>query len=615
MIKRSTLILLLAGLILPAISRAQSSPAPQAATATAPQTATQKENQTEVNAPAGAPSEQAAADAMPAGTALTPAIINIAVLNEKFNKLDALCSIWELGCYTGAGDTLLQDSGGIRTKLAKANIGFLALSISLFEANLTHMDGMPHPTQATQQFAGQKPTWVAAPFSLYVTYNIPSKNMQFTIGGASVQSNYAFIEGPNTSRVSMLNLHQTLFKGKFEYIVGYQQGDTTVADNYIGGSVGAGILGVKAVIPYNLGQSVSIYTTPALTLKYHFTDKIYATVMAQRSTDPDTGIWGMKARDIAGFRFAPKGDRVLYMPEIGYKVDPAPGKKMTFFRATGFYNTSHFLDYSTPTSFVQGVEAINYGMYGKLAPVLTGLTTLPTSIPPAAQSLYGSAGTGVAPITGNNHELMVNSGFSLTLDRQLTQTDKFLSYRGLYLNLIGQYAAPHANTYQQYYQVALYSLGLLKSRPLDMMVINANRTQYSRTALNTLQSLPTLACPYAVTAAALPVAMGGQGQALPAGVTGNMVCNGTLDAILGTGTAYQTAALNSTTQALQAINYQIGQKTFDDTTEISGTYSYHVMHGLYFNTNWGYTRHPAFAPAQHFHSSPVTALFSITIAY
>jgi putative hemolysin len=426
---------------------------------------------------------------MPPGTALTPAIIKIGVLNEQFNKLDALCSIWELGCYTGAGDSLLEDRGGIRTKLAKANIGFFALSIGVVEENLTHMSGMSKPMQATQQFAGQKPTWVYTPMSFYGTYNIPSKNMQFTVGVANVESNYQFMQGPNTLRMSMLNLHQTLLKGKFEYIVGYQQGDTTVADNYIGGSVGAGILGVKAVIPYNLGQSVSIYNTPALTLKYHFGRGIYATVMAARSTDPDTGIWGMKSRDIAGTRFAPKGDRVVYMPEIGYKVDAAPGHKMTFFRATGFYNTSHFLDYSTTTTFVQGFEAINYGLYGKLNKA--AITPLFSTENPFA---------GVAPITANNHKLMSNGGFGLTIDRQLTQPDKFLSYRGVYLNAIGQYATPNANTYQQYYQVALYSLGLLKSRPLDMMVINGNRTQYSRTSLNTMQNLPNLACPYIVGA-------------------------------------------------------------------------------------------------------------------
>jgi hypothetical protein len=578
--------------MLPAISRAQSSPEPQAGTSTAVADTTE-----------GTPSQQA--DAMPPGTALTPALINVGVLNEKFNKLDALCSIWELGCYTGAGDSLLQDEGGIRTKLAKANIGFFALGIGVYEVNLTHMSGMPHATQATQQFAGQKPTFVYTPMSLYVTYNIPSKNMQFTIGGANVESNYAFMQGPNTSRLSMLNLHQTLFNGKFEYIVGYQQGDTTVADNYIGGSVGAGILGVKAVIPYNLGQSVSIYDTPALTLKYHFGHGIYATVMAQRSTDPDTGIWGMKSRDIAGFRFAPKGDRVLYMPEIGYKVDAAPGHMMTFFRATGFYNTSHFVDYSSPTSFVQGIEAINYGMYGKLAPVLTGLTTQLTAIPAAYQALAGSGGTGVAPITANNHSMVSNAGFGLTIDRQLTQPDKYLSYRGVYVNAIGQYATPHANTYQQYYQVALYSLGLLKSRPLDMMVINANRTQYSRTALNTLQSLPTLACPYF---AAYAAAEGKIPSIAP--FTGAQACSGVVDQYVpGTSAALMAA----TTSTLQAINYQFGQKTSDDTTEISGTYSYHVMHGVYANTNWGYTRHPAFAP--QFHSSPVTALFSITIGY
>jgi porin len=569
MIKRGALILLLAGLMLPAISRAQSSPEALAATATA--TAEEK---------TGGSSEPAA-EQMPPNTALTPAIIKIATLNEQFNKLDSLCTIWELGCYTGAGDTILQDEGGIRTKLAKANIGVFVMQMGVFNYNLADA---PKGTRATQQFAGERPTFTYTGMTIYTTYNIPSKHMQFLIGGANMGTNYPYNYGPNTFRPEMGNLHQTLMNGKLEYIVGWQEADTEVADNYIGGSFGAGVLGVRAVIPYNLGQSLEMFTTPAVLVKYHWTKSWYTTAMVQRSTDPNTGIWGMNGRDKIGYRLFPKGDGALYEPEIGYKVDPAPGKKATFFRATGFYNTSHFLDYSSITKFVAGMESIDYGMFGKLAPVLKGLTSIPSQY------------TGVPTLAPDKNAQGHNGAFSITIDKQITQPDKYLAYRGIYLNSVVQYAVPDFNPYHQYYQAAVYSLGLFKARPLDMMVFNVNRTQYSRTTLNTTQQLPAALCPYMV---GYEVATG---QINLGGATGAMACSGAL------GPAVQAQAQAGATKAVQSINYQWGQPTYDDTEEISGTYSFHVMRGVYLNGNIGWTRHPAYAPKLN---NPVVALFSL----
>jgi porin len=244
------------------------------------------------------------------------------------------------------------------------------------------------------------------------------------------------------------------------------------------------------------------FHTPTFNIKYTFKNGLYVIADVARSNDP-AGLEKTIRRDQAGFRLFTHGDGALYMPEIGYKKAAAPGVKEVWFRATGFYNATRYQDYSSVQAVVNGTKARN--------------------------------GAG-----------------SVVFEHQITQPDKYLAYRGLYWTATAQAALPDVDVYQGYYQLALYSIGLLHSRPLDIMILNVNRTQFSRTVLNTFQQLP------------------------------------------------------------HSYGAQLGVPTYDDSTAISGTYGYHLRPGTVLSGLVSYAKHPTFAPRL---SNPVTGVVSLMFFY
>lgn len=474
MIKRSMLLLVLASLVAPTLSWAQS------AIAEAPAVST--------------------TDAAPEATHSAPQIVppipeeimKIGALSAKFDKLNGICNTWNIGCMT-VGDTITRDEGGVRSWLAKRNIGVIGLAVSNFGYNFLQAPQNP------QVYNDEKPDW-GATIDEFVTYNVPSKKMQFLVGTEWLNSSYSGIAGPNIFRIVNAYLYQSLLNGRLSYTIGYMGNDTTVYGGYIAGNLATGTLGVNAVIPYEIGMAFNPFDAPTVNVKYQFKNGLYGIAAVQRSIDP-RGVETDIRRDQAGFRLLPHGIGALYMPEIGYKKAAAPGKKEVWVRATGWYNSSHYQDYSSPQDVLTGVKGHN-----------------------------GAA--------------------SLVFEQQITQPDKYLPYRGIYWTATTQWASPHMNVYQQYYQVALYAIGLSRKRPLDMMILNVNRTQFSRTVLNTFEQLP------------------------------------------------------------HSFGAQLGVSTFDDATAVSGTYGYHLLPGTILTGMLAYTRHPAFAPKL---DNPFTGKVQITM--
>jgi porin len=360
----------------------------------------------------------------------------------------------------------------------KKHLTFLGQSKATFEYNFQHAPESP------QVFVGEKPSWYTV--QLYgFTYS--QKDTQFNIGGAYMASNWTGFVGPNVFRLNTALINQFLFNRKLLLTLGYEDSEAVFQGRYTGEDTSTGALGVNAVIPFEVGEARTPFSALTFDLKYKFSHGLYTLDGVQRSQDPK-GAVVENERNKIGLRPIPHGDGALYLGEVGYKQRALPGVKSTWFRMNGWYNASHYQDYSS------------------VIKVVTGAT----------------AHSGAA---------------SVALDRQLTEPDKYLPYRGIYVNLTGQYAPPDVAVYHQYYQAALYAKGLFRARPLDMMSLNANRSQFSRTALNTFEKLP-------------------ESPAHP----------------------------------------QFGNPGWDDSTTVSGTYGYLISHGIILDANVAYVRHPAYAP-------------------
>jgi porin len=259
-------------------------------------------------------------------------------------------------------------------------------------------------------------------------------------------------------------------------------------------------MGIKAVIPYEVGMSFANYSAPLLSIKYTYKNGFYLQGVLQRSIDADSGVDENNARNRIGLRFLMKGDKALYIPEIGFKRKATSAQKAMWFRVTGWYNTTAYQDYNSLYSVINGTKGHN-------------------------------------------------GAVSIMQEQQIWQPDKSLPFRGIYWAAMGQWAPSNYDLYHQYYQLAVYELGLWRKRPFDMATINLNRTQFSRTVLNTLQQLPN-----------------------------------------------------------SAQNPQTGLPTFDDSTNVNLTYGFHIRPGLILSTNFGYTKHPTYAPRL---DNPVTGLVSL----
>jgi porin len=174
-------------------------------------------------------------------------------------------------------------------------------------------------------------------------------------------------------------------------------------------------------------------------VRYKWNNGLYSISSVSRTNVLGSTL-GDNARDRAGFRFIPKGDKALYIQEIGYKQAAMPGKNSTWFRANGWYNATKATDLSSIEKVMSGAKERGGAM-------------------------------------------------SVAIDQQFVQLDKFLAYRGIYGNATAQWATPATNLYQQYYQIILYSLGLFKKRPLDLWGVNLNTTQFCRDCVTTAAAL------------------------------------------------------------------------------------------------------------------------------
>ena len=113
--------------------------------------------------------------------------------------------------------------------------------------------------------------------------------------------------------------------------------------------------------------------------------------------------------------------------EFGYRKEAAPGQLATWVRAAPMFNTSRYIDFA-----FGGRSTGNY----------------------AAYFLADQQIVQLAPMAGQ-------------------------AARGVYAGVTAMYAPPEFNRFSQYYELRLYGIGLLPSRPRDMLSLVVSRNVFS----------------------------------------------------------------------------------------------------------------------------------------
>jgi porin len=237
--------------------------------------------------------------------------------------------------------------------------------------------------------------------------------------------------GPKSFQIYAAYLYKAFANRRVEIKAGYVGNNLEVMGLTVGGSTATGAQGVYAVLPYELGLSYFPLTAPSLNVRVRGPGDTYVKAVAQRSLDPAGGPAEV-ARNHSGFRFDPKGDKLLSFGEAGYQRMASENVHDTWFRAGYMRNSSPSTDLAT-----------------------------------------GKKRSG-------------NSSSFVLMDYQVRKPDPLHAEHGLYLGGSAMTADSHFNPYDRYYEFRLYQKAPFRSRPADMASLVASYTGHSSYLTNSL---------------------------------------------------------------------------------------------------------------------------------
>lgn len=332
--------------------------------------------------------------------------------------------------YPKVVDTVTRDVGGYRSALADAGIGVNVFSLDSLNYNLLQNDGH---YRGPQVYNGQKLTVPTATTIFITTYDLSHVGLEGgqLIGVMGLTANgFQARNGPRDVRIQNLGYFQSLFNDKVELKIGYFTNQNDYIGVFVGGNFAGGGLGPQATIPFQVGMSYGTFGTPEANIKVNLGNHMYDHFGIQRSESVGGGLEEEK-RNGLGLRFAPPGTKPLFINEFGYQIASSKGQKSIWLRGGGIYNTTNY------TSFRTGQPVDNWALY-------------------------------------------------FLADKQLTQPDDSLPFRGIYAGASINYAPPGPNLYSRYAEARIYSIGPFANRPFDLASFVATYNGYSRYARRAL---------------------------------------------------------------------------------------------------------------------------------
>ncbi len=239
--------------------------------------------------------------------------------------------------------------------------------------------------------------------------------------------------GPKSLQLWALYFYKEIGNDRIEVKAGYIANNMNFVGLFVGGSTATGAQGVYAVLPYEAGMSYFPLTAPSFNIRIRGPENTYIKTAAQRSIDPNGGPAEV-ARNHTGFRFIPRGDKLVLINEVGYLRAASGDAHEAWFRAGAIYNTTPYRNEAT----------------GLLA-------------------------------TGNY------CAYAL-MDYQLLKSDRENPKQGLYAGGSFMTVPETMNPYSRYYEARLYKKAPVRSRPDDVLSFVASRTGYSRIFTDNLVS-------------------------------------------------------------------------------------------------------------------------------
>ena len=237
--------------------------------------------------------------------------------------------------------------------------------------------------------------------------------------------------GPSAITLSSLYLYKTFAEGRIETKLGYICNDFEFIGLQVGGALSTGSQGVYAILPYEVGLSRYPLTAPSFNLNLIGPKHLYFKTAIQRSLDPGGGPATI-GRNATGFRFMPKGDKMVNVYEVGYNQEAAADSGQTWLRAGYIHNT-------TP---------------------------------------YPNSRTGV-PTSGNFCAYIL-------ADHQFLQSNPARPNHGIYGGFSVMGTSTDLNAYTRYYEFRVYDEGPFRSRPDDTASLVASYSTYSHYMLANL---------------------------------------------------------------------------------------------------------------------------------
>lgn len=237
--------------------------------------------------------------------------------------------------------------------------------------------------------------------------------------------------GPKVLELWSLYFYKELLNDRIELKVGYNANSLEFVGMQVGGSTASGVQGVYAVLPYEVGMSYFPLTSPQINFFVRGPGHTYLRSSLQRSLDAAGGP-ATEARNHTGFRFAPNGDKLLIMEELGWRRNASETNHQAWLRFGYLRNSTLYENFTS----------------GNMEP--------------------------------GNH-----AAYAL-MDYQLRQPDSGRPTHGLYIGGSAMTAASRFNAYNEYFEARLYQMGPFRKRPTDTASLLATYTAHSPYLTNNL---------------------------------------------------------------------------------------------------------------------------------